>query len=337
MFFTRVRYYSADAGVFLSTDPVKHIGPGWRPVAYGYAQGNPLSFADPKGEIAPLLAVIILGAFDAGLIDFNWQLAWHGRTLSEIDWPSVVGAEVKGALSAPLSFAGSSLGLGAQLTAYRSTLLSSVSGLTTGGLVDAVGEGVKNTLSGGSFGSGFDANRFKQQTLVGMLSPFAGSALSGILPWNASEGVRDTVCELGKITSEKMGDTFFQNSSAGGSSNNGQQSPGSSPNQSVVSRAPGAGSYAQGLNDGQQSNPAPNSTGTGSMTQTVGNGAGNSGSGNNAFNKIITSIAQSPIYQTVTTAVQNAPSKVSQAITSAVQTVSSWASSAWSFITGGRP
>jgi len=49
MFFMRARYYWAEPGVFLSTDPVKHIGPGWKPIAYSYAGGNPLSLLDPAG------------------------------------------------------------------------------------------------------------------------------------------------------------------------------------------------------------------------------------------------------------------------------------------------
>lgn len=50
--FMRARYYLADAGVFLSVDPVKNIGPGWKPEAYGYGAGNSVSFNDPKGEFA---------------------------------------------------------------------------------------------------------------------------------------------------------------------------------------------------------------------------------------------------------------------------------------------
>lgn len=55
LYFMRARYYSADAGVFLSTDPVKHIGPGWRPVAYRYAHENPLSYNDPEGKFIPYI------------------------------------------------------------------------------------------------------------------------------------------------------------------------------------------------------------------------------------------------------------------------------------------
>ncbi len=52
LYFMRARYYSAEAGVFLSTDPVKHIGPGWKPMAYWYADGNPFRDVDPRGTYA---------------------------------------------------------------------------------------------------------------------------------------------------------------------------------------------------------------------------------------------------------------------------------------------
>ncbi len=50
LYFMRARYYSADAGVFLSTDLMKHIGPGWKPLAYAYADEDPLRNSDPTGE-----------------------------------------------------------------------------------------------------------------------------------------------------------------------------------------------------------------------------------------------------------------------------------------------
>ncbi|HEY5505626.1 MAG TPA: LysM peptidoglycan-binding domain-containing protein, partial [Sedimentisphaerales bacterium] len=60
LFFMRARYYSTDAGVFLSTDSVKKIGPGWKPVGYVYGQGNPLTYNDPRGEF--IVPAILLAA-----------------------------------------------------------------------------------------------------------------------------------------------------------------------------------------------------------------------------------------------------------------------------------
>jgi RHS repeat-associated protein len=49
LYFMRARYYSADAGVFLSTDSIKKIGPGWKPSVYSYGSDNPSSMTDPRG------------------------------------------------------------------------------------------------------------------------------------------------------------------------------------------------------------------------------------------------------------------------------------------------
>jgi RHS repeat-associated protein len=80
LFFIRARYSAADAGVFLSTDPAKHIGPGWKPIAYDYSSANPVRSVDPAGtENAPLFL-----AFDA--ISLNY-IAANG-TLNELDYAS---------------------------------------------------------------------------------------------------------------------------------------------------------------------------------------------------------------------------------------------------------
>src|ERR1039458_6141101 len=67
LYFMRARYYSADAGIFLSTDPVKHIGPGWQPVAFAYANENPLVHTDPTGQNPAFLAAFLLGWADGSV------------------------------------------------------------------------------------------------------------------------------------------------------------------------------------------------------------------------------------------------------------------------------
>lgn len=49
LYFMRARYYSGEIGVFLSTDPVKKIGPGWKSGPYIYVNANPLAGIDPTG------------------------------------------------------------------------------------------------------------------------------------------------------------------------------------------------------------------------------------------------------------------------------------------------
>jgi RHS repeat-associated protein len=56
LYFMRARYYSADAGVFLSTDPVRKIGAGWKPTAYNYANDNPSRKYDPNGNTVLIIA-----------------------------------------------------------------------------------------------------------------------------------------------------------------------------------------------------------------------------------------------------------------------------------------
>jgi RHS repeat-associated protein len=78
LFFMRARYYSAEASVFLSTDPMKKIGPGWKPTAYDYAEGNAIAGIDPTGNLV-LLDAWAIGAAgeiaDEGADDLARQLS----------------------------------------------------------------------------------------------------------------------------------------------------------------------------------------------------------------------------------------------------------------------
>jgi RHS repeat-associated protein len=71
LYFMRARYYSANAAMFVSVDPVRNIGPTWRPSAYGYASGNPNSLSDPKGE-NPLLVYTFFNAAYVGYT-YGWD------------------------------------------------------------------------------------------------------------------------------------------------------------------------------------------------------------------------------------------------------------------------
>ena len=71
LYFMRARYYSAEAGVFLSTDPVKKIGPKWKPISHVYVKGNPLLQFDPDGRcvIAPTYCAAFTEGYFEGTID----------------------------------------------------------------------------------------------------------------------------------------------------------------------------------------------------------------------------------------------------------------------------
>jgi RHS repeat-associated protein len=67
LYFMRARYYFADAGVFLSTDPVKHLGPSVRLMSYVYCNNNPTMRIDPEGTSAVLDVLNpVLDAYDIG-------------------------------------------------------------------------------------------------------------------------------------------------------------------------------------------------------------------------------------------------------------------------------
>ena len=64
--------------MFLSTDPVKPIGPGWKPVVYSYAGSSPLTYGDPKGEFIVFLTLLLGHSAPAPTSPF---LASTGKTL----------------------------------------------------------------------------------------------------------------------------------------------------------------------------------------------------------------------------------------------------------------
>ncbi len=69
LFFMRARSYSAEAGAFLSTDPVRKIGPGGALTAYSYTSSNPLAGIDPEGTelVADVIAFGVAWTADAGV------------------------------------------------------------------------------------------------------------------------------------------------------------------------------------------------------------------------------------------------------------------------------
>ena len=85
----RARYYSAEAGVFLSTDPVKNIGPGWKSIPFAYANGNPYRYSDPDGNFAQVL----LGAAVGMVVGFTSEVVVQGASAlsgGRFDWDEVV-------------------------------------------------------------------------------------------------------------------------------------------------------------------------------------------------------------------------------------------------------
>lgn len=109
LYFMRARYYSADAAVFLSTDPVKKIGPGWKSVAYEYAHGNALRYSDPKGEFAHTLAMAGAFALRGAAFEIGHQAVMnlaHGRNVFDVhnyNGATIASAAVSGAVEGTLT------------------------------------------------------------------------------------------------------------------------------------------------------------------------------------------------------------------------------------------
>lgn len=90
IYFMRARYYSAEAAVFLSVDPVRPVGPSTRLNFYSYASGNPLSTIDPQGLWAINLGLtagntpldIVGGLPTGGLMSPGvfFEVGWQART-----------------------------------------------------------------------------------------------------------------------------------------------------------------------------------------------------------------------------------------------------------------
>ena len=129
LYFMRARYYSADAGVFLSTDPVKNIGPTWRPNAYVYANGNPLRYSDPEGKgFFEMLVGAVIGAVVNSVVDIVTQEIKHP---GKVDWHSVAGAALTGAIEGGLIGLTDGASLGVQIAGgFAIGAVSSAAGKT---------------------------------------------------------------------------------------------------------------------------------------------------------------------------------------------------------------
>ncbi|MDB6174133.1 MAG: hypothetical protein JWL59_3444 [Chthoniobacteraceae bacterium] len=161
LYFMRARYYLADAGVFLSVDPVKNIGPGWKPEAYGYGNENPSRYSDVDGQFAQAVifsSIAVIGTTAKMNYDMLTFLATDGvagrsYSVSQVIGNSV-GAAASGALSslaAPLALEGFAAFAANGLAGYAGVAVAR--GLTSGlggeneqslaeDIVDSLGESV---------------------------------------------------------------------------------------------------------------------------------------------------------------------------------------------------
>ncbi len=308
LYFMRARYYSADAGVFLSTDPVKKIGPGWKPVAYGYADGNPLTYNDPDGKIATHVAAF-LGGMGKGII--------HG-VLGEVGKEVSVGFLLSMGISAEHSRTATDLIFAVKDVA--DTILGAQAALdpTGHGAAAFAGDQVGQLL-GGMFGNQL-INRANAPAGTAKPSPNPITvASSGPTPQNYFQGIQQSA-------PVQQAQAAF----TAGMSTINSPSPSSAPTTgggggSMSSRTPTAGTYGQNVTASTSTPVANATTTTGTTSQNNGGGVSSS-SGSSAFTTVV---------NTVSNAVNTATNAISSTVRSVAQTISSWATSAWSFISGG--
>ena len=139
LYFMRARYYSADAGVFLSTDPVKKIGPGWKPTAYGYANGNSLSYTDADGKFAITLAFTLVNIIKESIM-IDYDILVRGKSVSMRQlWGRFANAAITGAVDGAIIEYGGGLFSGPMAWAGKKA---------TKGIATFVGNATENLISG---------------------------------------------------------------------------------------------------------------------------------------------------------------------------------------------
>jgi RHS repeat-associated protein len=266
LYFMRARYYSAEAGVFLSTDPVKNIGPGWKPVAYGYAEGNPLKYSDPKGEFAipGAVAGVILGGAVSAAFNATEQLTnIYINPGQSFSWQNLGAAAAGGALSGAI--AGSGVGL-----------VAVALGGASGSILENVADDEEDDLKDYAWDAGFGV----AGSLSGKLLEHVNFSRSGQLFTNASGWIGPTtflghlsgVAAQNGVIKDIAISTGLSGISAIRTTNSGSSSASSRNSSSTQAAA----TYATSTNASQTAKLAPVATST--KTTTASGGGSSSGS-----------------------------------------------------------
>lgn len=297
LYFMRARYYSADASVFLSTDPVKKIGPGWKPVAYGYAEGNPLTHIDPKGEFS------VNPAYSLGFV--------YGFLDSAVF--NIIG--------------GFSQAVGTEMLEQDNavTLRTVEDGVAISqGISDRIAK--KMGLPSVAVNMGRTTSAATQERALATKLNFQPVGNNPITVASSGPTLQNYFQGIQQSAPVQQAQAAF----TAGMSSITSPSPSSAPTSgggggSMSSRTATAGTYAQSVTASTSTTVANATTATSTTSQNTG-GGGSSSSGNSAFANVTTAISNAA--STVTTVVKNAVTTAAQAVTSAVRsvvsTVSSW-------------
>ncbi len=183
LYFMRARYYSADAGVFLSTDPVQNIGPTWQPLAYIYVACNPLKYTDAQGEFWDLGISTLVGTVVGAVGGFAVDLAVQGIEIargnqSGINWKQAGGAAAAGAITG--FAAGLSISLPGAGTVAGLAIVGACAGALGAVASSAVEHGNLNHLTAGEVVAG---------GIMGAIGGRAGTAANSL----AKAGIKQVI------------------------------------------------------------------------------------------------------------------------------------------------
>ena len=102
LLFMRARYYSADAGAFLSLDPIRPLGAKNALDFFTYSKGSPLNFNDPKGEYAiTVVSALASSIAESASIHYDILVLNKSVTVQEVlarQTAAIASGAAKGAL-----------------------------------------------------------------------------------------------------------------------------------------------------------------------------------------------------------------------------------------------
>lgn len=266
LYFMRARYYSADAGVFLSTDSEKHIGAGWRPVAYNYADSNPNLKIDPRGTGNWIADVV---AFDVGaLTDLGYQI-YQQAHVNKHGWnfsPYLNGEDVflSGLTAGAATEAAQDVG------GLATGTLGTLGGVAAGALVNDAGAIIRQYADGG-----FKNVDVAKATLEGDLSAIDGLAAINLPKIDISVPYASTINSLEEesastlvgVTAKSVSSVVAPQVSNGTSTIGGGIS--------FASQTPNSFSVASSLNSHQATTPVSSTAGsTPILSSSISSGSG---------------------------------------------------------------
>ena len=316
LYFMRARYYSSDAGVFFSTDPVKKIGSGWRPTAYNYALANPFSYFDSRGTDPTGMSDAI--AFGIGMMgDFGWQIYKYNTdpnyqtSVSEM-WMAGVKAAVETEVAEDTAGFAGSVGASAALKAASKI----AAGALTSGAESIAQQAFDNKGFGNVDYGEAAANVSISGFSAGLTTLLPNISMNGNLYMHAVTGPGGGPSHVINGITHSILDTGTDLGLHGVTGSTGQGTGSIPSTQSMANQAVNAMCYASSVPVAQPAKPTtPTSTtssgggGSGPLWCPAPTASGNNGGANTGNHNQTTSSPTSIVSQ-VTTAISNVVSSI---------------------------